>query len=419
MQALCSFTGLKIDKSKVNKMLDHADKRGDFLNALRSDTPGIKGRLHLDNCGSSLMPMPVIDAVKSHFALEAEVGGYVAQERHQGDIEYFYDRLACLLGGDQTEYAFTPSAVEAWVRAFYSVPMHEGDNIVTAFNEYCANYIAYVHQARRRGVEIRTIGANKQGQLDLDALAAAVDDRTRLISISLVPSSSGQINDVAAVGRIARRAEVMFLLDACQSIGQLPVNVAEIGCDMLTGTGRKFLRGPRGTGFLYVSHQARERLDPVFLTNASGRWVDAPDQFDMRDDARIFEGWERNIAGMLGLSAALGYLLDNGVERLTSRLQHVARTLRSGLAALPNTEMTCPAESDAAIITFSVDGHSADDVKKILEAENIAVQIARAEHTRIDLQARGIESVVRVSPHYFTSEEEIDRFLQRIRGFAQ
>lgn len=388
------------------------------LDRIRRETPGISSRLHLDNCGASLMPQPVIDAVKAHLDLESQVGGYVAQERVSDRVEAFYSRAAALFGGEATDYAFAPSAVDAWVRAFYSVPMAEGDIVVTAFNEYCSNFIAYLQQAERRGLQIKVIGTDRSGALDLGDLASSLeDDRVKLVSLSQVPSSSGQVNDVAAVGRLTRAAGVPFLLDACQSIGQMPVNVADIGCDMMSGTGRKFLRGPRGTGFLYVAPSMREKLDPVFLTNASASWT-RTDGYDLRGDARLFEGWEKSIASLLGLSEAMSYYKALGVDACGTRTQQQGALLRSGLAAMDHVDMTCPPGSDAAIITFRLGTIEPDKLKAELESDGIAIQVARDIHTRLDLEARGYQSLVRVSPHYFTSDQEIDRFLDRIQAYS-
>ncbi|WP_374764661.1 aminotransferase class V-fold PLP-dependent enzyme [Yunchengibacter salinarum] len=378
---------------------------------LKAATPGAANRLHLDNAGAALMPESVISALTDHIALEARVGGYVAQERVADRLAALYPRLAALFGGAADDYAFTASAVDAWTRAFYSVPMAAGDNLVTAYNDYCSNYVAYLHRAERDGVEIRVAGSPGSGITDAD-VARLIDRRTRLVSLSHVPSSSGEVNPVAAIGAVCRAADVPFLLDACQSAGQLPLDVARIGCHMMTGTGRKFLRGPRGTGFLYVRADMRERLLPVMLTNTTG-WV-AQDRIQIPDSTRMFEAWERSVAGQLGLLAALDGLWATGPQAVHDRIAALAERLRRGLAALEGVEMGCPEGASAGIVTFTLAGRSPQQVKAALEAEDIAVQVASVAHTRRDLEPRGIDSLVRVSPHVYVLEAEIDRFLDRV-----
>ncbi|WCL53214.1 aminotransferase class V-fold PLP-dependent enzyme [Gimibacter soli] len=382
------------------------------LNDLRNDTPGAATRLHLDNAGSALMPRPVIERMEKQLKLEAETGGYVGQERTAAEMDGVYMSLAALFGGKTADYALTSGAVDAWTRLFYSVPFEPGDNLVTGYNEYCANYVAYLHQAERRGIEIRVAPPGANGELDVAALESLVDARTRLISLVHVPSSSGQVNPVAAVGKVARAKGVPFLLDAAQSAGHVPVNVDEIGCDMMIGTARKFLRGPRGVGFLYVKPEMRRRLELAFVTNNSA-WV-ATDRFALRDDARAFEAWERNVVAVLGFGAALGYFRDHGPAELMARALGLADRLRSGLASLPGVTMTCPPGAYGAIVTFRKEGHDPAAVKALLEAEGIAVNVASVAHTRIDLEARGVDTTLRASPHYYLSEEDIDRFVERI-----
>ena len=385
----------------------------DEVYRLRQQTPAVAGRLHLDNCGASLMPDPVLATLRGHLDREALVGGYVAHEQQFDAHASIYDRLAALLGGTRENYALTGSAVEAWNKAFYSVPFKAGDNLVTAYNEYCSNFVALLQQGKKLGVDVRVAKAGSEGQLDLDHLESLIDKRTKLIAVAMVPSSSGQVNPVAEIGKIARDHDILYLLDACQAIGQLPVNVAAIGCDMLTGTSRKFLRGPRGIGFLYVGDRALGALEPAMLSNQAASWT-GDDQYELRRDAGVFEDWERSVGGELGFGAALGYLLELGPERAFATTQARASELRSRLAQVPGVVPTCPPGANSAIITFNKKGLLAADVKKRLEAQGIAVQVASAMHTRLDLAARGIDTTVRVSPHYFNITSEFDRFLAAV-----
>ncbi|NVJ96819.1 MAG: aminotransferase class V-fold PLP-dependent enzyme [Alphaproteobacteria bacterium] len=387
----------------------------ELLDKVREETPGVNTSLHLDNCGSALMPGPVINALEQHLAQEIYHGGYVAQAQQFEALEGAYGAIAALLGAQRDEMALTGSAVEAWAKAFYSIPFQDGDNLVTAFNEYCSNFVSFLQQARRHGVEIRVARAGPDGELDLDHLASLIDSRTRVVAVAQVPSSSGQLNPVHEIGRITRERGVLYLLDACQAVGQMPVNVDDIGCDMLTGTSRKFLRGPRGVGYLYVKKEILSELDPVFLSNQAAEWVGDYD-YKLRTDAGVFEDWERSVVNQLGFGAAVRYLQAIGPERCYKRTQAIANNLRSRLYSIPGVIPTCPQNAPAAIITFNKEGLDAMEVKVRLAQQGINVQVASVVHTRLDLDARGIATTVRVSPHYYNADDEIDRFLSAVEA---
>jgi selenocysteine lyase/cysteine desulfurase len=239
---------------------------------LRAQTPGCAHRVHLNNAGAALMAEPTLEAMRAHLTLEAEIGGYEAADAAHDSIVDAYRAVAELVGARSQEIAFFDNATHAWNAAFYSVPFRRGDRILTGRSEYGSNVLAYLQMAERIGVEVIVVPNDEHGQIDVGALADLVDERTRLIGVSHVPTSGGLVNPAAEVGRIARQAGVLFLLDATQSVGQFPVDVEDIGCDMLTSTGRKFLRGPRGTGFLWVRSAANERLDPFVAEIQSATW---------------------------------------------------------------------------------------------------------------------------------------------------
>jgi len=382
---------------------------------IRHNTPGLPGRIHLDNCGSALVSRAVVEAQLGHLHLETRVGGYVAQEQQSERLSNVYHSAAKLLGGKYTDYALAGSAVDSWTKAFYSLPMGAGDNVVTAYNEYCSNYVAYLQRASRDGVEIRVARPGADGALDLDHFESLVDKRTRLISLTHVPSSSGQIAPAVKVGEIANAHEKLYLLDACQSIGQLDVNFERIGCDMATGTGRKFLRGPRGIGFLYMNEKARAEIDPVVLTNQAATWT-GENSYELRSDAGVFEAWERSCVNQLGLGAAIDYLLELGPEKAYERITSLTRYMREGLAGISRVTLTCQEDAEAAIITFNKEGWTAADIKQVLEKQDIATQVASVVHTRLDLEARGIDTTARISPHYYNTVEEMDIFLNALEA---
>ena len=305
------------------------------------------------------------------------------------------------------------NATRAWDMAFYSLKLQAGDRILTTNAEYASNYIPMRQVADRTGAAVVVVPDDEHGQVSVERLTAMLDERVKLVSLVHVPSQGGLVQPAAAVGAACRAAGVPLLLDACQSIGQLPVDVDEIGCDMLSATGRKFLRGPRGTGFLYVRRGLIEDLEPPLLDLQAAEWQ--PDgSYRIRPDARRFENWETNYATKIGLGTAIDYALDIGLEPIRDRVRALAEELRERLAALPGVTVHDLGEERCAIVTFAVDGHPAADVVRTLVADGINVSLSPGTYSRLDFERRGLESVVRASAHYYNEPAELDRLVERV-----
>ncbi len=387
------------------------------IGRLRAETPGCAHVAHLNNAGSSLPPTAVVDAVVDHLRREAEIGGYeAAAERHER-LEHTYEALADLIGAAPHEIAVVENATRAWDMAFYAFRFAFGDRILTGRAEYASNWIALRQVAARTGASIEIVPDDEHGQFDAEALARLIDERVKLVSLVHVPTQSGLVNPAAAVGRVTRAAGVPFLLDACQSVGQLPVDVRAIGCDILSATGRKFLRGPRGTGFLYVRSDLVDRLEPPFLDMHAAEWQ--PDgSYTVRTDARRFENWETYVAGKVGLGVAADYARAVGIEPAWERVRDLAARLRAGLAELPGVMVADRGEVLGAIVTFAVREHAADDVRTALATTGVNVSVTDASAARLDLDPRGIDELVRASVHYYNTDEELERLVECIAGLA-
>lgn len=380
------------------------------LDRARAETPGCATVLHLNNAGMGLTPVPVLDAVKDHIDLEARVGGYEAAARADAAVERVYDATAELIGAQRDEIAIVENATRAWDMAFYGLKFQKGDRILTAEAEYASNYIAFLQVARRDGAVIETVPSDAQGQLDTTSLERMIDGRVKLIAVTHVPTNGGLVNPAEAIGRIARANGIPYLLDACQSVGQLPVDVAKIGCDMLSATGRKYLRGPRGTGFLYVRRDFLDKLEPPFLDLHAATWV-SPDRYEIRADARRFENWEGNVAAKIGLGVAIDYALEWGMDAIWQRIQALADNLRGQLAKIPGVTLRDLGAVKGGIVTFTKDGIAPDQIKAKLAEERINVSASGRPSTLLDMTARRLDKVVRSSVHYYNSEAEIDRFV--------
>jgi len=381
----------------------------------RAETAGCEGIVHLNNAGAALMPDVVLRTVVEHLELEARIGGYEAAAREDDRVEAVYDSVARLLCCSRDEVAIVENATRAWDMAFYSFDFQPGDRILTCGTEYASNYIALLQVAKRTGAVIEVVGDDESGQVSLSALEDALARGARLVSLVHVPSQNGLVQPAAGAGRLCRAAGVPLLLDACQSVGQLPTDVRELECDILSATGRKFLRGPRGTGFLYVRQELLEQLEPPFLDLHAAEWVDR-DTFAIRPDARRFENWETNYATKLGLGAAVDYALGWGLPAIADRIQGLAASMRSQLAALPGVEVHDRGVEKCAIVTFTVAGEPASEVAARLRAAGVNVSVAPAAYSRLDLDPRGLDAVVRASVHYTNTEAEVGRLIEVVAG---
>ena len=385
------------------------------LERIRAETKGCTRVIHFNNAGASLMPDPVIQVLHDHLELERAVGGYEAMLQKSEQCEGYYKSFAKLFNCDPVEIAYVENATRAWDMAFYSVPFAPGDRIITSKAEYVSNYLAFLQMKRKLKVEIDVVPDDDCGQISLQDLASTLCERTRLIALTHVPTQSGLVNPAAEVGKIAKENGILYLLDACQSAGQLPIDVRKIGCDMLSATGRKFLRGPRGTGVLYVKESLVEQLHPPFIDLKSATWAER-DEYVLRPDARRFENWERYVAGQLGLARAVEYALELGLEAIWARVQMLAGYLRDRLSRLPTVTTQDFGKQLCGIVTFTKDDEDAEVINKRLYYEGINTDVCRAGNARLDFSERNLRSVVRASVHYYNTEEEVDCFCTALNG---
>lgn len=380
----------------------------------RRETPGAEHVLHLNNAGAALVPGPVLHACVDYLRREAVTGGYEAAEEAEEQLHGTYRAIARLLGCRPGEVALTSSATRAWDMSFYSLDFSAGDRILTSRASYASNYLAFLQVARRAGARVEVVESDPSGALDVDDLERRLDDDVRLVALTHVPTNGGLVNPAAAVGARTREAGVPFLLDACQSAGQLPLAVEELGCDFLAATSRKYLRGPRGMGFLYVRQEVAEALEPPMVDLHSAEWV-APDRYELRPGARRFEQWERNYAGQLGLKAAVEYALGWGLAEIRDRVVALAADLRARLGEMDGVTVRDLGRVRCGIVTFQPAGTGAGEVKAALRERGINVSVAPRSSTLLDSEARDLPDLVRASVHYYNTEEELEALCGALR----
>ena len=378
---------------------------------LRAATNGCAAKkIFFNNAGASLPPRPVVARVIEHLQLEEQIGAYEAADRTLAERETVYASIARMIGAGADEIALTESATRAWDMAFYSIGFRPGDRIVTAQNEYSSNYIAFLQMARRTGAVIVVIPPVATGELDLQALEDTLKaGGVKLVAITHIATNNGMVQPVAAIGRLTQQYGVPFLLDACQSVGQMNLDVETIGCDMLSATGRKFLRAPRGTGFLYVRRSVLETLEPPFLDMRAADWT-ATDAYTMRPDAKRFESWESSEALVLGLGAAVNYAMAIGLDRIEARVQMLAARLRAKLAEIEGVKVTDTGTIQSGLVLFVHDMVPATRLVSQLAAHNVVARMSPRFGTRLDRKLSALDDLVRASVHYYNTEEEVDRF---------
>lgn len=375
----------------------------------RSDTPGCSRIVHLNNAGAALAPGPVQEAILAHLGREQELGGYEAAEAEAEAVHRAYGSMARLMGAEPRNIALVQNSTIAFAQAITAFDLGPGDIILTSRADYASNQIMYLSLARRRGVEIVRAPDAAEGGVDPDEVRRLVHRRRpALVALTWVPTNSGLVQPVEAVGRICREAGVPYLIDGCQAVGQLPVDVHRLHCDYLSATARKFLRGPRGVGFLYVSDRVLQAgAHPLLVDMHGATWTEA-DSFTLTPDARRFETWEFAFALVLGLGAAAEYALDVGVERGGGRARELAQYARVRLAALPGVRVLDRGPELCAIVTVALAGHEANDVKLQLRAQGINTSSPHREDAVIDMDEKQTASALRISPHYYNTREEID-----------
>ena len=385
------------------------------IEAVRTDTPACEKVIHFNNAGASLMPDPVFKSITDHLELEREIGGYEAENLAADKFASFYTEFAALLNCEPLEIAYVENATRAWDMAFYGLPLEKGDRILTHGSEYSSNFLALLQQSRRRAYEIDLVPSDESGQIDVNAMEAMIGPRTRLIALTHVPTQGGLVNPAESVGHIANKHDLIYMLDACQSVGQIDVDVQKIGCHVLSGTGRKFLRGPRGTGFLYVNADMIDQIEPPFIDMRAANWIRS-DAYEFVAGAKRYETWESYVAGRVGLARAVRYARDIGVAAIEERVTKLAATLRDALSNLPSVSACDLGVRKCGIVTFEKQGEKPTDMATRLRQSGINVSVIDTLSAQIDFSERGLDQLVRASLHYFNTDDEIERFVTAVEN---
>lgn len=386
----------------------------------RDETPGCAHRVHLNNASASLMPLPVSGAIVGHLALEQEIGGYEAADRAADRVTDVYTLIAALVGGASRNIAIVENATTAFNQALAAFDFSRGDRIVTSRADYVSHQLTFLALAARRGVEIRHAADGPDGGVDPESVGElASHPRCRLVSVCWMPTNSGLVQDVQAVGEICERLGVPYVIDACQAVGQQPIDVGALKCDFLTATARKFLRGPRGIGFLYVSDRALDRGLYPWTVDLNGAVWSATDAFELVDSARRFENWEFPYALVLGLGEAVRYALAVGVDTAAARSRMLAARLRQLLGLVHEWRVLDDAPGSSAIVAVQLGSSDPAEVVERLRDRRFNTSATFRRWAQFQMGRQGVESALRISPHYYNTEDEIDRFTLALRDVTR
>ena len=390
------------------------------IDSLRADTPGCEHVIHLNNAGAGLMPAPVVSAIQDHIDLEARIGGYEAAAERQDAVEAARAAVARLIGAEPRNIAFMENATVAFHAAVSSFAFERGDLILTSRNDYISNQITYMALQQRLGVELVYAPDLAEGGVDPLAAEEIVHrQRPRMVAMTHVPTNSGLVQQLSHIGKACRARDIPFLVDACQSVGQLPVDVGNLQCDFMSATARKFLRGPRGSGFLYISDAALDRgVEPLFVDMQGAHWV-APALYQPVPDARRFENWEFAYALVLGLGAAAEYVLNVGLDQIEPRVKELAALCRRLLARVGGVSVLDIGPELCGIVTAALDGVDPGDAVRELRAQGVNTASSAWEYAVLDFTDKGVDGALRISPSYYNTEQEIEAAVAAIEEIVQ
>jgi cysteine desulfurase / selenocysteine lyase len=384
----------------------------------RADTPGCAHGVHLNNAGASLPPRPVTESVVNYLRCEELHGGYETFEALRPLVTRYRAAMATLIDAEPDEIAIAQNDTQAWATAFWGLvhsgAIAPGTSVVVDRAAYASHYVGLLQAQRYFGLTIKVAESDATGALSLDSLAEIVDERVSVVALTHVGSHRGLVNPVEQAGTVIRgRSNALYVIDACQSLGQLPVSVRASGCDVLTGTGRKYLRAPRGTGVLFVASRVLDRIDPPGIDGHSAAWVDAS-SYQLLPDARRFEQFEASMANRVGFGVAVDYAMSWGIDAIRSRIVELSEHLRAGLASLGAVEVLDGGHTRSGIVTFRERDREPAATQAVLRAAGVATSLVVARSARLDMDPAGLTSAVRASVHYYNTTDELDLMLSAL-----
>lgn len=372
-------------------------------------------RIHLNNAGASLVSDTTLDEMVKHLRLEQEIGGYEAAAERSADLEEFYPTIASLLGVEKENVAFSDSATRAWNTVIFSMKFNKGDRILTTSTEFGSNVVSLQSVAEQSGAELIVLDVQENGSIDMNELRTYIDERLKLVAVSHAPAHCGSVINAEEIGVCLKDTDAFYLLDACQTLGQFDVDVSKIGCDALVGTGRKWLRGPRGTGFVFASNRLLSDLVSVSIDLANADWLPEAkegSQIAYFGGAKKLQTWERSLAAQLGLANAVQEFLKlNKGGDITKRIAELRGRVCDAIDHNSDFELYPDGNTRSGVVTFHSKTREAGEIKDVYARAQINVSLMNDWDAPWDFQAKSLPTLVRVSPHYLNTDAEISEFV--------
>ena len=374
---------------------------------------------YLNAASAGLMPGSVVAAIKAHLDLEARRGVHWAMAEARDALEETRTLAARLMGVAPTHLAFAEQASRLWALAFASMPLKRGDRILIARNDWGGNILSALQRAACAGAEVVRLPMTSKGMIDVEDVAALVDERTVAICASVVASSSGLRQPVEALGSIPRPDSCLYFVDAAQAIGQFDLTLPGTSADVMVAPGRKWLRAGRGQAMMALSDRALRLLGlPVIIDQGAGTWC-PDDSFHLWEDARRFEAWEFSAAGRLGLRASLQELNRIGLANVRAHNVEKLRRLAANLRDVDGLTVFEEEASDPAFLTFGHAVLSVDTIVDELASRGIAIGSVGRNYARWELEARGLDKIARVAPHIYSTDDDIGWFTEQLLALSK
>jgi selenocysteine lyase/cysteine desulfurase len=394
----------------------------DEVQKFRNETSGTRNVVHLNNAGAGLMPDVVTKAQLDHIKLESEIGGYEAADLKSDAINAFYEQAALLFNCKTANIAFTASATDAYTRALSSIPFNKGDIILTDKDNFVSNQIQFLSLQKRFGIKIIHINNTPIGGVDLNDLEEKLKKhQPKLLTITHIPTNSGLVQPVKDIAKIFSHysqsypEKTWYILDACQSAGQMKVDVQKLHCDFLSLTCRKYLRGPRGTGALYISDKAlNSGLEPMFIDMRGAEWTEKG-KYKQQPDAKRFEDWEFAYSTVIGTKTAIQYCRNIGEDKIWQQIKLLSGFIRNELSSIERLKILDRGAENASSVTFHVAHSKPDFIVQELLKRKINVVASYRAYGLIDFDEKGVEWVIRASPHYYNTISEIEIFIEALK----
>ena len=371
--------------------------------------------INFNNAGASKNPKFVVNKIKEYLDEEVIFGGYYAAEKNKKHIINFYKNLSFLINCHESEISFVPSSTYGWNFFLDSVNLEKGDNTIIFDNEYGNNFLSLL---KKKNVEIRVSEIDTNGKICLSNLKKKIDKKTKIICVCHIASQSGNIQNVEEICKVSKKLnnQIIFLLDACQSIGHIKIDVKKINCDVMVGSGRKYLRGPRGTGFMYIKDSIKKNIRPSIFDSRS---CVLKKMKTILYKKNLFETFEFPPALIIGLSESLSYLNKLGIKKIEKKIKNLSIYFRKKIKKINSVTVYENPLLLSGINTMSVEKKPVEKIHKYLLKKNILTSICSTSTSYHHFEKMNVKKLLRISFHHYNTRKEIDYLVEVLNDLAK